>query len=102
MNDPDIMRDVGYLALASRLKRLADLLLADAAKVHAESGEPVQPGQFPLIAALDRYGPMTINDAAQVLGISQTRRPARSPRPPKSDWWTPPPPKTTSAFAGSR
>ncbi|MEL7022312.1 MAG: bifunctional helix-turn-helix transcriptional regulator/GNAT family N-acetyltransferase [Pseudomonadota bacterium] len=67
----DILQDTGHLALASRLKRLADMLLADAAKVHNESGEPVQPGQFPLIAALDRYGPMTVNDAAEVIGVSQ-------------------------------
>ncbi|MEM6639717.1 MAG: bifunctional helix-turn-helix transcriptional regulator/GNAT family N-acetyltransferase [Pseudomonadota bacterium] len=67
----DILSDLSYLALASRLKRLADALLADAAKIHADFGAPLQPGQFPLIAALDRYGPMTINDAVAVLGISQ-------------------------------
>ncbi|WOJ96964.1 bifunctional helix-turn-helix transcriptional regulator/GNAT family N-acetyltransferase [Congregibacter brevis] len=71
MNTPDILEDLGHLALASRLKRLADAMLADAAKIHAESGEPIQPGQFPLVSALDRYGPMTVNDAAQALGISQ-------------------------------
>ncbi|MEM0984871.1 MAG: bifunctional helix-turn-helix transcriptional regulator/GNAT family N-acetyltransferase [Pseudomonadota bacterium] len=67
----DILSDAGYLALGSRLKRLADRLLADAAVVHAESAEPLQPGQFPLVAALDRYGPMTVNDAAAALGVSQ-------------------------------
>ncbi|MEL7311545.1 MAG: bifunctional helix-turn-helix transcriptional regulator/GNAT family N-acetyltransferase [Pseudomonadota bacterium] len=71
MKSRDILRDAGHLALASRLKRLADMLLADAARVHVHSGEPVQPGQFPLIAALDRYGPMTVNDAAEVIGVSQ-------------------------------
>ncbi|MEM7706851.1 MAG: GNAT family N-acetyltransferase [Pseudomonadota bacterium] len=71
MRKHDILRDLGPLALASRLKRLADTLLADAAKIHSASGEPLQPGQFPLVAALDRYGPMSVNDAAEVLGISQ-------------------------------
>ena len=71
MAEKDILKDLGHLALASRLKRLADTLLADASKVHHESGEPLQPGQFPLVAALDRYGPMTVNEAANVLGISQ-------------------------------
>lgn len=71
MKHRDILRDAGHLALASRLKRLADALLADAAKVHAESGQPLQQGQFALIAALDRYGSMTVNDAAAVIGISQ-------------------------------
>ena len=71
MIEKDILRDLGHLALASRLKRLADALLADASRVHQDSGEPLQPGQFPLIAALDRYGPMTVNMAAEILGISQ-------------------------------
>lgn len=71
MKQQDILRDLGHLALGSRLKRLADALLADAAKVHSDAGAPMQPGQFPLIAALDRYGPMSVNDAAEILGISQ-------------------------------
>ncbi|MEO1481943.1 MAG: bifunctional helix-turn-helix transcriptional regulator/GNAT family N-acetyltransferase [Myxococcota bacterium] len=71
MNRSDILADLEHLALASRLKRLADRLLADAAKIHTASGESLQPGQFPLVAALDRYGPMTVNEAAAALGISQ-------------------------------
>ncbi len=71
MDDQDILRDLSHLALASRLKRLADAMLADAAKIHSASGEPLQIGQFPLIAALDRYGPMSVNAAAAALGISQ-------------------------------
>ena len=31
----------------------------------------MQPGQFPLVAALDRYGSMSVNDASRALGISQ-------------------------------
>ncbi len=67
----DILEDVGYLGLGSRLKRLAERLLNDAALIHAESGETIQPGQFPLIAALDRYGPLTVNQAVDALGVSQ-------------------------------
>lgn len=67
----DILQDVGYLGLGSRLKRLAERLLNDAALIHAESGEAIQPGQFPLLAALDRYGPLTVNQAVEVLGVSQ-------------------------------
>ncbi len=67
----DILSDLGYLALGSRLKRLSDRMLADAALVHQQSDEPVQPGQFPLIAALDRYGGLSVNRAAEVLGVSQ-------------------------------
>ncbi|MEO0650450.1 MAG: MarR family winged helix-turn-helix transcriptional regulator, partial [Planctomycetota bacterium] len=71
MESRDILRDLGPLALGSRLKRLSDWLLTDAAKIYRDSEHPHPTGQFPLIAALDRYGPMTVNDAAAVLGVSQ-------------------------------
>ena len=68
---PDVLADLGHLALGSRLKRLAERLQSDAALIHASTGEDIQPGQFPLVAALDRYGPLTVNEAVKVLGVSQ-------------------------------
>lgn len=67
----DILRDLGYLALGSRLKRLAEHLQADAAKAHARMGYPMKPAQFPLLAALDARGPMTVSEAVAALGVSQ-------------------------------
>ncbi|MEO1101334.1 MAG: GNAT family N-acetyltransferase [Pseudomonadota bacterium] len=68
---PDVLEDLGYLALGSRLKRLAERLQSDAAVLHSAHGFPIQPSQFPLIAALDRYGDLTVNDAVEALGVSQ-------------------------------
>lgn len=68
---PDILENLGHLALGSRLKRLAERLQADALKVHEGAGLSTQPSHFPLLAALDRYGPLTVNDAVQALGVSQ-------------------------------
>ena len=67
----DILRDLGYLALGSRLKRLAERLQADAARAHARMGYPMKPAQFPLLAALDRRGPLTVGEAVDALGVSQ-------------------------------
>lgn len=67
----DILDDLGYLFLGSRLKRLAERMQADAAKVIARAGLPIQPAQFPLLAAIDRYGPMTVGDAVLALRVSQ-------------------------------
>ena len=67
----DILADVAYLGLGSRLKRLSERFMADAAQIHIESGERLQPGQFPLFAAIDRYGPLTVNEAVDALGTSQ-------------------------------
>lgn len=71
LDDTDILRDLGYLALGSRLKRLAEHLQADAAKAHARMGYPMKPAQFPLLAALDARGPLTVTEAVRALGVSQ-------------------------------
>lgn len=68
---PDILEELGHLALGSRLKRLAERLQADALKVHERAGLPTQPSHFPMLTALDRYGDLTVNEAVEALGISQ-------------------------------
>lgn len=67
----DIIRDRPYLFLGSRLKRLADQMQADVTVVAQRAGVPVQPGQYPLLAMLDEYGPQTIGQLAQAIGTSQ-------------------------------
>ncbi|WBO21904.1 bifunctional helix-turn-helix transcriptional regulator/GNAT family N-acetyltransferase [Sphingomonas abietis] len=67
----DILADLGELFLGSRLKRLAERLQGDAARVAQAAGIDIQPAQFPLLAAIDRYGPLTVGDAVEALGISQ-------------------------------
>ncbi|KCZ92823.1 MarR family transcriptional regulator [Hyphomonas johnsonii MHS-2] len=68
---PDILQDLGYLALGSRLKRLAERLQADATQVFEQNCFVTQPSHFPLLAALDRYGPLTVGEAVAALGVSQ-------------------------------
>lgn len=68
---PDILEDLGHLALGSRLKRLAERMQADALKIHQRAGLVTQPSHFPMLAALDRYGDLTVNEAVEALGISQ-------------------------------
>lgn len=73
MEDPsrDILADLGPLFLGSRLKRLAERMQADAGRVIRDAGLPVQPAQMPMLAALDRYGPLTVGEAVEILGVSQ-------------------------------
>lgn len=69
------MRDViggpGYLYLGSRLKRLGERMQADVVRIVEAAGLPIQPSQYPLLAALDRDGPMTVGDLAGAVGVSQ-------------------------------
>jgi len=67
----DVLRDAGYLGLASRLKRLADRLQADAVATFDTRAYPIQTTHFPLIAALAANGPMAVGAAAAAIGVSQ-------------------------------
>ena len=67
----DVLAEMGYLALGSRLKRLAERMQADATRAFADRGIPVQATHFPLLAALATYGPMTVSEAVEAVGISQ-------------------------------
>ena len=67
----DILRDMGMLFLGSRLKRLGERMQADVIRVIQSRGVDVQPSQYPLLAALDRYGAMTVNDMVSATGVSQ-------------------------------
>lgn len=67
----DVLAEMGYLALGSRLKRLAERMQADATKAFTDRGVPVQATHFPLLAALTTYGPLSVTEAVEAVGISQ-------------------------------
>lgn len=67
----DFVRSKGYLTLGTRFKRIGDRLQADVQQLIDAAGLAVQTGQYPLLAALDEIGPMTIGDLAAALGVSQ-------------------------------
>lgn len=67
----DILAEMPQLFLGSRLKRLSERLLGDAAQVIKAAGLPIQPAHFPLLAMIDRHGPTTVTGLTEALGISQ-------------------------------
>ena len=67
----DILEQVGYLGLTSRLKRLADRLQAEAVSVFDNRAYPIQTTHFPLIAALEANGPLSVSAAVDATGVSQ-------------------------------
>ncbi len=66
----DIISEMGAVFLGSRLKRLAERLQADAARIINEVGLPVQPTHMPLLMALDGQ-PLTIGQLVETVGTSQ-------------------------------
>lgn len=67
----DVLRSLGYLCLGSRLKRIGEQLQADTQRLLDGLDVPVQSSQYPLLAALDRLGPLPVGELAQSLGITQ-------------------------------
>ncbi|MDX8483356.1 MarR family transcriptional regulator [Mesorhizobium sp. VK24D] len=67
----DIIRSLGYLCLGSRLKRIGEQLQADTQRVLERLDVRIQSSQYPLLAALDRLGPLPVGELAQSLGVAQ-------------------------------
>jgi DNA-binding MarR family transcriptional regulator/N-acetylglutamate synthase-like GNAT family acetyltransferase len=67
----DVIRERPYLFLGSRLKRIGESMQADVLKVVEQAGLPVQPAQYPVLAALDRHGPLGVGDLVAATGVSQ-------------------------------
>lgn len=67
----DIVRAFGFLSLGTRMKRIGERLQADTQKIIDEMGVEIAASQYPLLAAVDRLGPLAIGDLADALGVSQ-------------------------------
>lgn len=67
----DVLAGFGVGFLGTRLKRLAERLLADAAQVAQHLGLPVQPPQVSLLLAVHMYGPISVGELAERLQLSQ-------------------------------
>jgi DNA-binding MarR family transcriptional regulator len=68
----DLVGDLGHLALASRLKRLGELLQSQVSEVYAEQAESFRARWFPVLVALSRNSPLSIVQLAAVLGLTHT------------------------------
>lgn len=67
----DIVGALGHLALGTRLKRLGERLQSQSQAVLDASGLDVQAAHMPVLAALDRLGPLSVGELARALGVSQ-------------------------------
>jgi DNA-binding MarR family transcriptional regulator len=67
----DVVGSLGYLTLGTRLRRIGERLQADTQQIIDEAQLPIQTAQYPILAAIDRAGPLTVGELAQAVGISQ-------------------------------
>jgi len=67
----DVVRELGYLTLGTRLKRLGERLQAQTQGILDAHHDGIQSAQFPFLAAVDHLGPLTIGQLAEAVGVSQ-------------------------------
>lgn len=67
----DVVKELGYLSLGTRLKRLGETLQAQSQAVLAAHGFEQPVAYFPLLAALHRLGPLSVGELSQAVGVSQ-------------------------------
>lgn len=67
----DVVRSMGYLTLGTRLKRIGELLQTQTQAVLAAYGFAQPAACFPLLAALDRLGTLSVGELSQAVGVSQ-------------------------------
>ena len=67
----DVVKTLGYLALGTRLKRLGERLQAQTQFLLASAGIDLPASHFPVLAALDRLGPMSVGELTEAVGVSQ-------------------------------
>jgi DNA-binding MarR family transcriptional regulator len=67
----DIVKELGYLALGTRLKRLGEHLQSQAQVLLDGAGFDLPASHFPLLASLDRLGPLSVGELAEAVGATQ-------------------------------
>lgn len=67
----DLVREFGLLTLGTRLRRLGERLQQQTQVVLAAADLPVPASHFPLLAALDRDGSLSVGALAEAIGVSQ-------------------------------
>ena len=65
-----IIDDLGPLAIAARLQRLADTIRLDGGRLYREHGIDFEPKWFPVIYVLHQKGPTGVIDLAAEVGIA--------------------------------
>ncbi len=66
----EILSALQELALASRLKRLGEMLLKDVSSVYRELGIDFQARWFPVFFTLGRKSPLAVTELARAIGLS--------------------------------
>lgn len=67
----DVVKELGFLTLGTRFKRIGEALQAQTQAVLLQHGMDLPAAHFPLLAALDWHGPLGVGELSDAVGVSQ-------------------------------
>ncbi len=67
----DIVKELGFLTLGTRFKRMGEALQAQTQALLTEHGIDMPAAHFPLLAALHWHGALGVGELSQAVGVSQ-------------------------------
>ena len=67
----DVVKELGYLTLGTRLKRLGERLQAQTQVLLEYADVDLPASHFPVLGALERLGAMNVGELTEAVGISQ-------------------------------
>lgn len=68
--EEDFVKELGYLSLASRLKRISDTMIHSGRQMYKELHWDIEPNWFLVFLALEKYGSLSVTDIANKLQFS--------------------------------
>jgi DNA-binding MarR family transcriptional regulator len=71
MEIEDVVKELGYLALGTRLKRLGERLQAQTQAILEDADIDLPASHFPVLAALERLGALNVGELTAAVGMSQ-------------------------------
>jgi DNA-binding MarR family transcriptional regulator len=70
LHNMNIIEEIGPLAVAARLQRLADMIRKDGVLIYKDNNIDFEPKWFPVIYVLNRKGSLSIVDLANEIGLA--------------------------------
>lgn len=68
----DFLKELGYLSLASRLKRISDKMMHNGREMYRKLGIDVEPNWYLVILLLKEHNELSITEISSRLGIAHT------------------------------
>jgi len=70
MGNYDFLRELGNLAVVTRLKRVSDAMLHDGRRMYKELGMDIEPNWFVMFRILKKHGRLGVMDIAEKIGLA--------------------------------